>query len=405
MLFSSLVVTLSTIHLMGQQGVTLPKEMILVTKIDSVFLEHNAQADFSNFLSEPQPTIRQVVDALDKAKNDTRVKGLVFSIKGGGLPLAHIQELRAAVKRFRESGKKAYIYSSSYGDYGQGLGLYYLASAFEKIAMQPVGMVLVNGISAEIPFARSALDKIGIKPEVIQREEYKSAYESATHGTISPQNAEMVRAIVDDMASVLLEDISKDREMAPSDLKSIIDMGILTGEEAVQKGLVDSLEYADIFLDTLRKDIGFDPGLEEPDLVDIESYISNGSSATQADLYARMDKETGNVALVYASGTIMPSGDSSSYGEEVVAADKVSSAILDAAKDDTVDAIVVRVNSPGGSPTASETIRRALMFAQDSGKKIIVSMGASAASGGYWSCWNNPYPSKVGHGLVWLGQG
>lgn len=382
MLFSSLVVTLSTIHLMGQSGVSLPKDMILVTKVDSAFLEHSTQANFSNFLSAPQPTIRQIVDALDKAKDDERVKALVFSIKGGGIPLAHIQEIRTAVKRFRESGKRAYIYSSSYGDYGQGLGLYYLASAFEKISMQPVGMVLVNGISAEIPFVRSALDKIGVKPEVIQREEYKSAYESATHSTISPQNAEMVRTIVDDMASVLLRDISKDRDMSSNSLKSIIDMGILTGEEAIQKGLIDSLEYADVFLDTIREDIGFDPESEKPDLVDIGSYISGGT--TQTDLYENLDKESGNVALVYASGTIMPSGDSSPYGEEIVAADEVSSAILDAAKDDAVDAIVVRINSPGGSPTASETIRRALIFAQDKGKKVIVSMGPMAASGGYW---------------------
>ena len=382
MLFSSLVVTLSTIHLVGQQGVSLPKEMILVTKVSSAFLEHNAQSDFSNFLSEPQPTIRQIVDALDKAKDDKRVKGLVFSIKGGGIPLAHIQELRTAVKRFRESGKRAYIYSSSYGDYGQGLGLYYLASAFEKISMQPVGMVLVNGISSEIPFARAALDKIGVKPEVIQREEYKSAYESATHGAISPQNEEMVRKIIDDMASVLLQDISRDRKISPSVLKNIIDIGILTGEEAVQKGLIDSLEYADVFIDSMRKDVGFDPEFEEPDLVNIGSYISGGT--TQADLYANMDKKTGNVALVYASGAIMPSGDSSPYGGEVVAADKVSSAILKAAKDDSVDAIVVRVNSPGGSPTASETIRRSLVFAKDKGKKVVVSMGPMAASGGYW---------------------
>src|SRR5690606_18526490 len=125
----------------------------------------------------------------------------------------HIQELRTAIKRFRTSGKFAYIYTASFADLGSGIGAYYLASAFDQIWMQPVGMVSMTGLALEMPFARDVLDKVGVNPQFLHREEYKSAMESFTNDRMSAPNRESMQSILDDMSKHIFTDIAEDRKI------------------------------------------------------------------------------------------------------------------------------------------------------------------------------------------------
>lgn len=354
---------------------SLPEDMILVLNVTDPIGETEHARSLTDPLASAGITIGDLIETLDRARGDDRVKGLLVSLDHAGMELAHIQELRTAIKRFRTSGKFAYIYTASFSDLGSGIGAYYLASAFDKIWMQPVGMVSITGLSLEMPFAREALDKIGVNPQFLRREEYKSAMESYTNTHMSEPNRESLQSIVDDLSKTIFVDIAEDRKIPSVKLQALIDKGLLTGKDALKEGVIDHLDYADILVDKTREEItgNKDPS-DEPPLVMLEDYWDATSPSKEHNPNA-------NVALVQVAGEIVP-GSEPEPG--YATGDYIASAIMDAADDESIKAIVMRVDSPGGSPSASETIRRSLVYAKEKGKRIIVSMGPLAASGGYW---------------------
>lgn len=339
------------------------------------------------------------MEALDQAANDSRVQGIYADMESAGYALAHIQEMRAAIKRFRKSGKFAYIYSTSYGEAG-GLGAYYLASAFDEIWMQPLGTVSLPGLSAEMPFLRGVLDKVGVKPEFFQRKNYKTAYEGMTNKEMSKYNREMTEQMIGDIAAILEEDISADVPAVKGKFKKLVDHALFTAPEAKKAGIVHQVAYADMLQQKVSEKL---TGKKDGDVsyVDLGTYFGHIAQAGEANplMPSKMGSHKGvsvqksgkGIGLVYASGMIVPreasAGAASPMGmldDGIAAADKISGALLDAALDDSIGIVVLRVDSPGGSPVASETILRAVAQVQAQGKKVIVSMGPTAASGGYW---------------------
>lgn len=374
-LFSAVLSTILVLSMGGEGRAPLPDDMVLVLKLEDGISEVATRPSFMDPFPFMQPTLRHVVNALDKAKDDERVRGIVFSLKGGSVNVAHAQELRTAIASFKESGKFAKIYASSYTDGAGGLGQYYLASAFDEIWMQPVGMLSISGVNMELPFAREALDKLGVSPQFFQREEYKSAMENFTNSEISAANKEAMDALIGNLSTRMISDITQDRKIHIVELSQQVDKGILTGSEALESKLIDRLDYADVMVSEIREEATGDPDDKTVELVSLgryaQSYKTRASAAAQSKA---------NVALIYAVGTIVEVSDSHTNA----GADKISAAITEAYQDETIDAIVLRVDSPGGSPSASETIRRALVKAKEKGKKVVVSMGPVAASGGYW---------------------
>lgn len=369
-LFSAIMGTLLTQRLMEQRraAATLPSQIVLYLPLDGDFPAYREVE--MPFFGEYEMTMRDMIDALDRAADDSRVKGLVTELRGSMTDVAQLQELRAAVLRFQAAGKFAYIYGSSYGDPGSGLGMYYLASAFGQIWMQPIGEISMAGIRAEVPFARAALEKIGIEPQFFARKEYKTLFESATSREMSPQSREMLSSLVNDMAGQFVAGIAEARKIDPANVKKLVDQGMFTDHAALEAKLVDHLEDYEVLRAKIIKDV---TGKTEAD--DLFAGV---------DLYAQHmgnPVEGTGLALVYIDGAIMPAG----AGSDFVAAEDIADSISDAADDDNIKAIVLRINSPGGSPSASETIRRAVVRAQARGKKVVVSMGGMAASGGYWA--------------------
>ncbi|MCI5059624.1 MAG: signal peptide peptidase SppA [Alphaproteobacteria bacterium] len=387
MMLLSIAISFFMLYSLGARGPEpLPDEMVLVLKIEDGITEIQTQPSFLDPFPFMQPTVRNVTKALNRAAQDDRVRGLVVHYKGGGMNVAHIQELRPAIKRFRESGKFSKIYASSFADERGGLDQYYFASAFEEIWMQPVGMLSVSGMSVEMPFAKAFLDKIGVRGEFFQREEYKTAMENFTREEISPENKKMLGDMLGNINARMMSGITKDRDINMAELGMLVDKGLLSGEEALEKGLIDRLDYSDILLADIREKVSGDPEDESVELVSLPRYL-HGKPQDGSEKFSVGLDVSSDVALIYIVGNIVEmAGTGGNAG-----ADDISAAINDAIQDEAIEAIIVRVDSPGGSPTASETIRRSLVRAQQKGKKVIVSMGPVAASGGYWVAANADY--------------
>lgn len=352
----------------------LPDKMILALNVTDPIGETEHARSIADPLASAGMTVGDLIETLDRARGDSRVKGLVVRLDNAGFELAHIQELRTAIKRFRMSGKFAYIYTASFADLGSGIGAYYLASAFDQIWMQPVGMVSISGLALEMPFAKDALDKIGANPEFLHREEYKSAMESFTNSHMSAPNRESMQSILDDLSQQIFTDIAGDRKITSVKLQPLLDKGLLTGDDALKAGLIDHLDYADVMIDKTNEKVTGKKDSGKPPVVAFEDYAD-------ATMKSKGHNPDANVALVRVAGEIVP-GDEPEPG--MATGDYIAEAIMEAADDKSIKIIVMRVDSPGGSPSASETIRRAIVYAKEQGKKIIVSMGPVAASGGYW---------------------
>lgn len=377
-LISTVLSVILVTRLAGNVAPPLPDDMVLVFKIDGGVSEIQSRPTILEPFPFDQPTIRNVIETLDKAKRDPRVRGLIINLKGAPMSTAHVQELRSAVARFKESGKFTKIYAASYDDPMGGLSQYYLASIFDEIWMQPVGLLSISGANMEMPFAREALDKIGVQPEFLQREGYKGAMENFSNTFMSSESREMWGSILKDLTGRMLMDIAQDRKVAAPTLAERMDMGILTGQEALSAKLIDRLDYADVMVSEMRQAVMGDPDDKSLQLIPFGRYAQN-VKASSFDQMSVANAPT-NVALIYVVGAIMDrTGTGGNAG-----ADEITRAIMQATDDVSIAAIVLRVDSPGGSPTASETIRRALVKAQEKGKKVVVSMGPVAASGGYW---------------------
>lgn len=382
MLISAAISVLASVVGDREKVPVIPDNIVLTLNLAGSFPESSGSSQYLSLLKlKDEPlTLSSVIDAIDQAAKDKRVKALAFKASSSGYDVSQLQEIRAAVQRFKKTGKKTVIYSESYGGSGYGLGLYYLASVFDEIWMQPVGVVTIGGISAEMPFFKGVMDQYGVEGQFFQRKEYKNAMEHLTADHMSLKSRESIQGMIDNMAAQLVGPIKRDRPKVASAFDSLLQRGLITDKEALSSGLIDQLNYEDILLDTLEK------SYKNAGLMSVKTYAGLRSR----DNYQQniIGSKHTTVAIIHIDGMIVSgSGASSPYGMggEVIGADDLAEAIHDAASDSRVKAIVLRVNSPGGSPSASETIGRAVDAAiQKSHKPVYVSMGTVAASGGYW---------------------
>lgn len=385
---STILISFSTYHGLKKATPKLPDEMFLLLTLEDQIVESRSPDLFHDPFSMGDMTLHEMVNALERGKTDERVKGLILQLKQGAYAPAHIEELRAALLSFKESGKPMKIYGTSYGGFGSGLGIYYLASLFDEIWMQPVGVLSVAGFNFEMPFFRKTLDKTGVTPDFLKRAEYKTAVENLTNEEISDENRETLESILGDFSARMIQTITSERNMSTEKLISLIDQGIFTGEEALAAGLIDHLNYGDVLLQNMRKTYlktEEETYHKKPELVALAQYAQRSNAIENLMAMAEDQKVEGKtqIALIRMSGAIMQSAEETSSAQ-VIAADKMAEILHQAGRDESVKAIVIRIDSPGGDPVASETIRRAIFKAKENGKPVILSMGSAAASGGYW---------------------
>ncbi|MEV0827535.1 signal peptide peptidase SppA [Nonomuraea rubra] len=325
-------------------------------------------------LSMRKTRLADVLSGLKRARQDSRVKALVVKIGGQPLGLAMVQELRQAVIHFRASGKLTVAFSESFGEFGGGTVPYYLATAFERLYLQPSGDVGLTGVAMEQRFVKGALGKLGVGFEAGQRHEYKTAPNTFTQDHMTDPHRESMARIVESVTESLVAGIADGRRLDPGKVRELIDRGPFTAAEAQEAGLVDGLAYRDEVYDELKRSAGDDAHL---------LYV--GRYAKAAAVRKLPHPMADAVALVHATGMIRTgrSGRSPLGGGGAMGSDTISAALRAARRDDHVKAVVFRVDSPGGSYVASDTVWREVTLTRKV-KPVIVSMGDLAASGGYF---------------------
>ena len=358
-------------------GVSVPRLTVLRLDLERALPESAPEDPFTAFRAETPLTMRDVTEALERAGADDRVAGLVARVGAARIGLARSQEIRDAVKAFRSKKKFAVAYSETFGEFGPGNGAYYLATAFDEIWLQPSGDVGLNGLVLEVPFVRGTLDKLGVKPEYGQRHEFKNAMNLFTDTRFTPAYREAEQRLLDSVWGQMVRGIAEGRRLTEADVTAIVDRGPVLGTEAKEARLVDGLGYWDEVADRVKAKAG--PGAE---FLAVSKYREAAGSPFESGKHT--------FALIYGLGGVTrgrggysPVLDTWTMGSETVA-----SAFRKAVKDADVKAIVFRVDSPGGSYVASDTIWREVARARKAGKPVIVSMGDVAASGGYFVAMN-----------------
>ncbi|HET8646361.1 MAG TPA: signal peptide peptidase SppA [Vicinamibacteria bacterium] len=319
-------------------------------------------SEFGTFLERRPPSLRALVDSLDRAATDPRITAVVVRVSS--LPdsgWATVQELRDGIARFRKSGKPAYAHLEFCGNKE-----YYLATACTRIYAVPTAILDVTGLSAEVTFLRGTLDKLGVEAQFEGVGRYKNAPNQFTESGFTEPHREQMEALLDALYGGYVAAIAESRKKTPEEVQALIDGGPYDGRSARKAGLVDELLYADEIREKLHRADRVTPGR-----------------------YARTSRGFGldgrpKIALVYAVGEIV-SGESGTtpFGGTFAGSDTVGHALREAGEDDGVRAIVLRVDSPGGSGTASDVIWREVQKARKR-KPVVVSMGDLAASGGYY---------------------
>ena len=322
--------------------------------------------------------LADVLDGLHRASRDSRVRALVVKVGGRPIGLGIVQELRQAIREFAEAGKATVAWAESFGEFSAANVAYYLATAFDTICLQPSGDLGLTGLAVERIFLRGALDKLGADFQVGKRHEYKSAAEQLTeHGFSAPAREEterMTASVTEQLASAIAER----RGLAPEQVGELIDRGPFLASQALDAGLVDTLAYRDEVYADVRQRTG-----QGATLLYLTRYQRSRALAERARKLP-VRRESG-VALIYATGPIRRgrSGRGPLSGG-AMGSDTISAALRTATADDQAKAIVLRVNSPGGSYVASDTIWREVVRARAAGKPVVVSMSDVAASGGYY---------------------
>ncbi len=352
--------------------VSLPNTTILSLDLNQVIPEAPNNDPFSRFLEHQGLSVPEIVSVLHRASDDSKVKGLYVKLGSIGMRTAQAQEFRDAIKFFRASGKFAVAYAQQFS--GNGMGAYYTAAACDEIWLQTTGESHVSGIAVSAPFIKQTLDKIGVSPQLGRRHEYKTAANTFTESDFTKVHRQSLERFIGSMFNRITSEISSDRDFTPQELIDHIDSAPHTAEEALNVGLVDKLGYEDQVRASLIDRTG-----EDVEFVSVQDYFGLAGGNYE-------DGKT--IALIYGTGTIV-SGKSGGRGGPLsqnvtMGSDTIAQAFRDAVDDEDVEAIVFRVSSPGGSYLASDQIWREIVRARKAGIPVVATMGATAASGGYF---------------------
>ncbi|NBD32988.1 MAG: signal peptide peptidase SppA [Cyanobacteria bacterium] len=368
---ASLFVLLLLVGNRAQQP-QLSSDSILVFDLSKPIQDTNPPLSVAETLlqEEVRPlTVQKVLKSLKKAETDGQIKGILLDGSRGQTSTGYavLKEIRQGLADFKASGKKIIAYDLTFSERE-----YYLASIADEVILNPLGNLEMNGLRSEQTFFAGAFEKYGIGIQVVRVGEYKSAVEPFIRQDFSPENEQQTAALLDDLWSEFLESVSEDRAIAVNDLQNIVDnRGFLLAQEAQELGLVDRLAHDDEVAEQLTTLAGNSENKDPFPNITINRYSEvNQGTATVSE---------NKIAVLYAQGSIV-TGEGAL---DNIGSDRVTEQIRKLREDEGVKAVVLRINSPGGSATASDVILRELQLTREE-KPVIVSMGNVAASGGYW---------------------
>ena len=345
---------------------------ILTVNFDKPLPEYYENNILSPFPQEAQLSFYDMIKTLNIAATDERIKALSAEVNLSSLGAAQIQELRRTIKYFRSKGKKAYIYSSGMGSFGGGTSEYYLASAFDEIWMQPNTEIGITGVSIEVPFLRVVLDKIGVTPEFYARYEYKNAMSSLLDKTLSPQYKSEITKLGRAVYVQMVQGIAKDRNISTDKLMKLVDRAPIIAEEGVKEKLIDKIAFKSDYLVEIKKQHN------NADLYPLVNYVHQVK-----DMRGKLPQ----IALLILDGEIMKGqdGNVNLWQNGIISDVYTLKQLEEIAKLPDIKGLIVRINSPGGSYNASAEIWHAInSLKKKKNIPVVVSMGDTAASGGYF---------------------
>jgi protease-4 len=351
-----------------------PAQAVLQLDLRSGLTDQAPKSPFAA-LGSSGGSVLSIIETMRRAEKDDKVKAILVRLPESGLPPAAADELRQALKHFRETGKKP-VYAHSQGLYPAGMvtSTYMVGAAASEFWMQPDSSFQAVGVSSEAMFFKRFFDKYGVKADYEQRYEYKNAVNPYLFSDYTPAHRESTLSWMGSVYSSALTHAAADRKREPAQLIKTLESGPYSAQEAQEKGLIDKVgQVSDIQALALRK------AGKNAKLIDFGDYASRSKPPTI--------KTGPAIAVIGAEGAIVTGaggGGSPFGGDSNVYSDDVAQAFKTATEDKDVKAIVFRVSSPGGSDTASEQILAAMKAAKAAGKPVVVSMGTYAASGGYW---------------------
>jgi protease IV len=356
--------------------------ILLELDLTQPLIEHEPDDPIAKLRSRGKPRLRPVLRALREAGDDPRVVGLVAKVGDPKMTLARAQELRDAVTVFAASGKPTVAWTDTFGESSNATVPYLLASAFSEVWLQPTGELNLLGVAAEVQFVRGVLDKLDVEPQMGQRYEYKNAADRLLAKEFTDAHRESSDRLAESAWEQVVSAVATGRRMTEDAVRELADQGTLFADEAHKGGLVDRLGYRDEVYTSVRRAVGGDVQL---------LFAEKWSPATP--LLTRVTKQLTErnqpgVALIEGFGGIVTGRSRRTPLQgPVMGGDTIAAAFRAAVRDEKARAIVFRVDSPGGSAVASDTVWREVLCAREAGKPVVVSMGAVAGSGGYYvSC-------------------
>jgi protease IV len=327
----------------------------------------------SRLVAARRPSLRDVVEALEEAAGDRRVRALIARVDAPAENWAHAQELRDAVVAFRSSGKPAFAHAQSFSEAGEPTLAYLVATGFDEVHLQPSGEVGATGVSMVQPFVADLLDRLDITAQFDHRHEYKTAKNVLTERSFTDAHRESFDRVVASLHEQFLDAVASGRGLDRDRAAALLDRAPLLADRALAEGLVDRLAYRDESVDATKALAG-----DRPRLVTLARY----RASRRRRALVRGPRPT--IALVHGHGVIQVGRNRRSSMGPVMGSDSVVAGFQQAMRDKRVRAVVFRVESQGGSAVASDAIWRAVVRARRSGKPVVVSMGGVAGSGGYW---------------------
>jgi len=351
--------------------VKIPEGSTLIVDLNSGVLEKRANLPAWAARFDNRPALADILFSLQAAAKDPHIAAIYLELGHGTINLAHGQEIRDAIHLFRASGKKVYAFAEDFGDSRRAMPNYYVAASADQIYLQPSADLHLAGFSLEVPFLKGGLDRLGIAARVDQRKEYKGIAFTFTEEAMPESQRRNMQALVDSWLAQFVEGVSADRHLDPARLRDVIDRGALSAQAALDAGLADHLAYA--------------PETEEAVLGQEGASRHTIDLADYAAQLPKPPQSAKRIALIYASGPLH--GGTSKIdpmsGEATIGAKSLQQEIRQALADH-VDAILLRIDSPGGEYGAGDTLWREIARAGEKGVPVIVSMGELAASGGYF---------------------
>jgi len=355
----------------GKNAPSIADNSVLSLHVSGSLPDYVPYDPLRKFFGNTDQSLTSLIEQFKKAKVDKRIKVIILDIDMSGAGWGKSEEIRDAIADFRASGKPVYAYM----EFGMNKE-YYIASACDKIYLAPPGELFINGLAADVMFFRGSLDKLGIYPDIFQIGKYKSVGDMFTRKEMSDAHREFMNSLLDDLFNRYVDAIARGRGKTSEQVRAIIDDAPYGAAKAKEIGLIDGVAYRG----DLDKELKAKLGYKEADPL----KVVKGPEYSEVEPESLGLDEGERIAVIYATGDIgSGQSENSPRGSQSIGSDTLSKAIDDARDDKTIKAIVIRVDSPGGSGLASDIIWHAVVAAKEK-KPVVISMSDVAASGGYY---------------------